>query len=333
MSIKKLDDGRFEVDIRPQGTSGRRVRRRFSKKTEAQAFEKYVLVNYHDKDWLEKPDDKRCLSQLVELWWSYSGRGLAQGENYRKRLERITKQLGDPRAYMLSRKFLSEYRSKRIQSGIKTSTVNRDLALISSVFRTLIEVDEFHGDNPIHNLKKLRLQNNEMAFLEDDEIGTLLESLEGDERRVAVLCLNTGARWGEASKLKAEHIINNRVTFIETKTGPRRTVPISQEVTDYVLTRKSGRLFNADYARAREILKAVKPNLPKGQALHVLRHTFATHFMSNGGNIITLQRILGHKSIEQTMVYAHFAPDYLTDAIRYNPLKGSSTYCPPVRAF
>jgi site-specific recombinase XerD len=40
-------------------------------------------------------------------------------------------------------------------------------------------------------------------------------------------------------------------------------------------------------------------NLPKGQCSHVLRHTFASHFMMNGGNILVLQQILGHAKIEQ----------------------------------
>ncbi|SPZ03418.1 phage integrase [Proteus mirabilis] len=44
--------------------------------------------------------------------------------------------------------------------------------------------------------------------------------------------------------------------------------------------------------------------------------------MINGGSIITLQRILGHASLKQTMTYAHFAPDFLQDAIVNNPLKG-----------
>lgn len=56
--------------------------------------------------------------------------------------------------------------------------------------------------------------------------------------------------------------------------------------------------------------------------VHVQRHTFATHFMVNGGNILVLQRILGHSTIQQTMTYAHFAPDFLQDAVRFIPLKG-----------
>ncbi|MGL5224250.1 MAG: tyrosine-type recombinase/integrase [Aeromonas sp.] len=60
--------------------------------------------------------------------------------------------------------------------------------------------------------------------------------------------------------------------------------------------------------------------LREGQLSHVLRHTFASHFMMNGGNILVLQRILGHSSITMTMRYAHFAPDHLDDAVRLNPL-------------
>ncbi|EPY9099501.1 hypothetical protein ACXHLW_004269, partial [Shigella dysenteriae] len=42
------------------------------------------------------------------------------------------------------------------------------------------------------------------------------------------------------------------------------------------------------------------------------------------GASLTLQRILGHTRIEQTMVYAHFAPEYLQDAISLNPLRGGT---------
>jgi len=56
------------------------------------------------------------------------------------------------------------------------------------------------------------------------------------------------------------------------------------------------------------------------QARHALRHTFASHFMMNGGNIITLQRILGHSSLTMTMRYAHLAPEHLQEAKNLNPL-------------
>lgn len=132
-------------------------------------------------------------------------------------------------------------------------------------------------------------------------------------------------RWSEAAELRAEHVINQRVMFVATKNGKTRVVPVSTDVSAQLVDGKSGRLFpNVDYLAVRQVLREVKPDLPHGQASHVLRHTFATHFMSNGGNIITLQRILGHGTIQQTMAYAHFAPDYLQDAITFNPLCGGT---------
>ena len=64
----------------------------------------------------------------------------------------------------------------------------------------------------------------------------------------------------------------------------------------------------------------VKIELPAGQISHVLHHTFASHFMMNGGNILVLQRILGHTDIKMTMRYSHFAPDHLNDVVMFNPL-------------
>ncbi|MEN3261288.1 tyrosine-type recombinase/integrase [Sodalis endosymbiont of Spalangia cameroni] len=323
MSIKKLKDGRYQVDVRPQGAEGKRIRKMFASKSEAQAYEKHVLVNYHSKAWVDKPADRRALSDLIELWWKYEGRNQKYGEKSYTNLSKICREMGKPKAFQLTRKFLLAYRSQKLQAGLKATTVNRDLALLSGMFTVLIAAEEFHSENPIREVKKLQIKNTEMAFLSDDEVNALLDQLQGDEKRVAILCLATGARWGEAANLKAEHIVGNRVTFVETKNGKKRTIPVADEIVALLQTRQSGKLFDVSYTNFRENLRTIKPNLPKGQATHVLRHTFGTHFMMNGGSIITLQRIMGHANIMQTMVYAHFAPDFLRDAISHNPLAKS----------
>lgn len=50
---------------------------------------------------------------------------------------------------------------------------------------------------------------------------------------------------------------------------------------------------------------AEKAKLNKRGSCHTLRHSFATHLMEKGTNIKTLQRLLGHKSADTTMVYVH----------------------------
>ena len=53
---------------------------------------------------------------------------------------------------------------------------------------------------------------------------------------------------------------------------------------------------------------------------HLLRHSMASHYVMAGGNILALQRILGHSDLKMTLVYAHLAPDFLEnelDKIRF----------------
>lgn len=111
------------------------------------------------------------------------------------------------------------------------------------------------------------------------------------------------------------------MTYTKTKGRKNRTIPISEELYESLPVVKKGRLFKSCYGAFRSALERTDIELPAGQLTHVLRHTFASHFMMNGGNILVLQRVLGHTDIKMTMRYAHFAPEYLEEALRLNPLK------------
>ena len=58
-------------------------------------------------------------------------------------------------------------------------------------------------------------------------------------------------------------------------------------------------------------LQIIKDADLKSIGLHGLRHTFASQFMMNGGDLYELKNILGHKNISNTEIYAHLSPDYL----------------------
>jgi len=48
---------------------------------------------------------------------------------------------------------------------------------------------------------------------------------------------------------------------------------------------------------------------------HDLRHTFASNYVIKGGNIVSLQRILGHSTVDMTMRYAHLSPNFMAQEI------------------
>ncbi|HIC0886932.1 TPA: phage integrase [Escherichia coli] len=325
MSIKKLEGGQYEVDVWPRGRNGKRIRRRFEKKQEAVLFERYVLANADKKEWLGASVDRRTLSELLDTWWLLYGQTQENGEIEKRHLNKTIKALGDPAVNRLNKRMIAQHRSQRLEDGISAATINRDIYRLSGMFSTLIKLEEFRKENPCNGLEPLKEAPPAMTYLAKSEISKLLDTLTGDDRRVALLCLSTGARWGEGSTLRGEQVNHGRVTFLKTKNGKKRTVPISEELEKEIKTSDTGPLFKVDYENFCERLRLVKPDLPRGQATHVLRHTFASWFMMNGGNIIALQQILGHASIQQTMVYAHLAPDYLQHAVTLNPLGGGLT--------
>jgi len=158
-----------------------------------------------------------------------------------------------------------------------------------------------------------------------DQITELLSTLDkiGNKHVCLItrVCLSTGARWSEAEGLKLQHIKNGQVVFTDTKSKKNRAIPIGHDLFKQLEEhmKKHGRFFDC-IKSFRKYLKTTSIKLPQGQSSHVLRHTFASHFMMNGGNILTLQKILGHSTIIMTMRYAHLAPEHLNEAVKLNPL-------------
>ena len=126
---------------------------------------------------------------------------------------------------------------------------------------------------------------------------------------------------GQKLKAQADRLRNGVITFSGTKSGKVRSVPITADLEVKIRQHwKQHGQPNAAITSFRRALAKTTIQLPKGQAAHSLRHTFASHFIQNGGNILTLQKILGHSSLAMTMRYAHLAPDHLQDAVRLGPL-------------
>ena len=241
--------------------------------------------------------------------------------------------MGEPLARDFDAQMFSRYREKRLKGEYARSarvkevsprTLNLELAYFRAVFNELNRLGEWKGENPLKNMRPFRTEEMEMAWLTQEQIARLLAECRRhdnpDLENVVRICLATGARWSEAEGLKKSQLSKYKITYINTKGRKNRTVPVSKALYDTLPDNKNGRLFSDCYGAFRSALQRTGIELPAGQLTHVLRHTFASHFMMNGGNILVLQRVLGHTDIKMTMRYAHFAPDHLEDAVKLNPL-------------
>ncbi|MEW5250765.1 phage integrase [Microbulbifer sp. 2201CG32-9] len=336
MAINKVESGRWQADAQPQGRGGRRVRKTFNTKAEAIRWERAQFATADKGEWTPPQRDRRRLEDLIEEWYKLHGHTLKKGDERRDYLLSLCQLMGNPFARQLTATFYAEFRQKRLRGELKANkrhrgpisanTCNHDLTYLRAVFNELIRLGKWKGENPLASIRRLKFDDQELSFLDIEQIKRLLSALKESGSRhallVATICLATGARWSEAQNLRGEQIRNGRITFSRTKNGKVRSVPISNTLEREIFAERprSGPLFLYCYKAFTRVLDTCRIHLPKGQASHVLRHTFASHFMMRGGNLLALKEILGHADIKMTMRYAHLAPEHLEDAVNKNPL-------------
>lgn len=333
MTVRKLDTGEWLCDLRPNGIKGKRIRKKFVTKGEALAYEKYIASEMEDKPWIAEKQDNRRLSEIIEQWYSLYGRTLADSGRMMSKLKAICAGMGNPIAANITAADFSKYREGRLKGEIpdingrcmpiRPQTVNHEQRNLSAVFGTLKKLGHWPLANPLAGIPTFKIDEKMVSFLYPNEIKILLKHLdESNNPSVSIIskiCLATGARWSEAENLEGAQVTPYRITYRNTKNKKVRSVPIAKELYDQI-PKLRGRLFTPCRKTFERIVNKSGIELPDGQCTHILRHTFASHFMMNGGNILVLKEILGHSDIKMTMIYAHFAPTHLEDAVTKNPL-------------
>jgi integrase len=330
MSISKSSVG-WLVDVQPGGRGGRRFRKTLPTKAEALTYEAWLKTKItQSPEWHPPRQDARRLLDLVELWFRHHGINLRAGENTYSRLKHLCTALGNPIAEQFQPEMFADYRAKRMTDGISANNLNREHSYLRAVFNELERLGHWKGGNPLIKVRQMKIAERELSFLSIGQIRLLLDALSGDAQLIAKICLATGARWSEAEGLRVKQVRNGQIQFTGTKSGKNRSVPIDDaliaELDEHHEQRYGDdsaiaeQYFRFGYAAFRDGVERAGLTLPRGQLTHVLRHTFASHFIMNGGNILVLQKILGHSSLTMTMRYAHLAPEHLQEARTLNPL-------------
>jgi len=165
-----------------------------------------------------------------------------------------------------------------------------------------------------------------LLVLEKEEIARLVSVCEGNLAAIVTLALHTGMRRGEILSLKWRDIDFSRkiITLLKTKSGERREIPMDEIIYETFLTlpkhKASPYVFcYKDGKPIRDIRgsfqKAMEDAGIKDFRFHDLRHTFASQLVMMGIDLKTVQELLGHKTFEMTLRYAHLSPNHKRAAI------------------
>lgn len=199
---------------------------------------------------------------------------------------------------------------------------------------------------PYVRLNRMKRYTN--RYLTIGEEARLIDACDARIRDFVVFILDTGARFSEAEVLTWRHIDLDRrprpaVTFIATKNGDSRTVPVPKR-TARMLRRRHKTAGGVDsqvfsdpaaktiynkygelYARRgkriplsnyQQLWRSVRRKIDLGDVrMHDLRHTYAAKLVRAKVPLLSVAKLLGHRTLKMTLRYAHLAIEDLDEAV------------------
>lgn len=245
-------------------------------------------------------------------------------KNYRTDLAQLAQHLGTTPMLEATAADLRAWQAWQHRRGVKASTIRRKMSCVRGFYAWAVKVGHLDRD-PSVNLDAPRVPERLPRHLTDAQTEALLAALKTDtaldRRETAIVkCLYyTGIRAGELVGLDVDRWDREANTLRVIGKGNReRRVPVPPQLAE-VLTRHmkehptgAGPLFR-HWEGGREsydnILRAVKRAGRRagiGKVTpHQLRHTFATRLVNRGVPINVIQKLLGHKQISTTTIYAN----------------------------
>jgi len=221
-------------------------------------------------------------------------------------------------------------------------TILRRLSGISSFYDFLIK-EKIVEKNPVAFVSKPKGWEKLPKFLNFDEVDKILHVFDlnspiGYRNKILIEFLySTGCRVSEVLSIKISDIDLKR-GFVKVlgKGSKERVVPIYEKLLDiipdylrirhtyFVKERDNGYLFlNKNGGKLSRVMcfniikKACKDaNINKNVSPHTIRHSFATHLLTNGADLRTIQLLLGHSNISTTEIYTHITDNRSRDILR-----------------
>ena len=222
----------------------------------------------------------------------------------------------------------------QIRSLIETQALSPeskyDLWRVYRTFFRWLQREGVLDMDPTESVPKPQLRRRFPRTLTLSEVKNLFRAgSDSRDRALIALLLDTGMRVGEVAGLCWPMVFPYGVE-IHGKTGSR-FLPISQKSKQlmeglgdgyHIWTGRMGPLTVAGIQQVVRRAMYRARILPPKAGPHTLRHTFGRMYVMNGGDVFSLQRLLGHSNLTSTMIYVHMSnQDLIEQHRRYSPLQ------------
>jgi integrase/recombinase XerC len=230
----------------------------------------------------------------------------------------------------------------RKKSYMATS-INRKIACLKSFFGYLYQ-HQVIAANPANSLYSLKTEKKIPNTLSYESIKEALTATEQDSvlviRDLAILEMfyGTGIRLSELASLKFGNIdFTNRLIKVSGKGGKERLVPLGEmathALTKYLEVRAKllqktiakdvAQIFLNKHGKPlsrrgiqRRVAKHLRLVSVSGTSPHVLRHSFATHLLDQGADLVAVKELLGHAKLSTTQIYTQVSTERLKEIYR-----------------
>jgi Site-specific recombinase XerD len=207
--------------------------------------------------------------------------------------------------------------------GHAPSSRSRVVYIIRAFYSFCYKKD-YISNNVSLKLEAIPVPEKERTYLSETEMNRIVTAVQSPLIKLLLNTLyHTGMRISECLNLKVQDVdlVEEVITVRNTKGKKDRQIPIHEdllaEFRDYMAIWRKGNLnpfffslnntfkVSPDYVNKILHQTTIALNMNKHVTCHILRHSFASSLVSKNVNIVSIQKLLGHRDLSTTSVYTH----------------------------
>lgn len=229
---------------------------------------------------------------------------------------------------------------------LKSASIMRNISALRQFF-TFLHEENVVQNNPLLNVKLSAKNRSLPKTLSEEEICTLLSYFDSNVnaklKAMLHILYGAGVRVSELVELTMDSLVHDEETkrsclLVKGKGSKERMVPLNtcavEAISNYLTSMDgkfkfskylfpsrsgSGHMTRQGFAK---LIKKVANEIgwPKSKVSpHVIRHAFATHLLMHGADLLSIQKLLGHKDVTTTQIYTHVSNERVKALMKSNP--------------